>query len=266
MLEFFNNNPLFNLITLAIALIGIILTVYFAVRARKAKKPIYAIRTINLVKAKLGKIDRVEMLFDGKRIDNLSISKFALWNEGKETICAADIAPLDPLKIVIAPSYTILDCKILSQRNLANGFSANVEESGKAISITFDYFDYQEGVVLEISHTDTDSDSIKLKGSLRGVQKIKSKTNNNISGRGLGEIFDKGLLKFMAYLMFISGILGIITILIFGEDPLNKYLFSHSSENTFLSVFLLCIMIFVGYKMLPRRTVPKGLDVFNEEF
>lgn len=261
MLEFFNNNPLFNLITLAIALLGIILTVYFAVRARKSKKPIYAIRTINLVKDKLGKIDRVEMLFDGKRIDNLSISKFALWNEGKDTIRAADVATLNPLKIIISDDYQILDCKITAESDRANGFTAKVGENGKYISLGFEYFDNKEGIVMEISHTGPNSTCLTLTGSLCGVQKLYCKSSQKLSMGPPHSKLDKTIRVILGWGIMIFCILA-LALVIFVTVVKGR------SLNLKDSIYIvMCVLYFLGgYLILPRRTVPKGLDIFNEEF
>lgn len=259
MLEIFNNIPIFNAVTLTVALIGIILTIYFAIRARKVKKPVYAVRTINLVKDKLGKIDRVEMLFDGRRIENLSISKFVLWNEGKETIRAADIAPRDPLRIMIDPEYRILDCKIIAERNRANGFVATVAEDGLSICITFDYFDRQEGAVLEIAHTGTDSSCLTLMGSLHGVRKFGVKTAQKPVFPRFNIKLDR-LIRMAVGWMFLIGSLGALALMFTGA------VITEQKFNPFDALMLGIIYFFAGFLILPRRTAPKGLNVFNEEF
>ncbi|MCC8061959.1 MAG: hypothetical protein LIO68_01775 [Rikenellaceae bacterium] len=262
MLEFFSNNPIFNIITLTLALIGIILTVYFAVQARRAKKPVYAIRTINLVKDKLAKIDRVEMLFDGKRIDNLSVSRLALWNDGKETIRTTDMSKLNPLKITISEDYQILDCKILYQRNPANNFTTAIEDDGKSVSMGFDYFDYREGVVLEIAHTGINSTCLCMKGSLMGVHKICTRMVRKLPFGQPSKKTEKIFRTIAGWTLIIfSLVLLTVTILIIA---ISNRKFNMDDDPFFLGIAVLYLIF--GYFLLPRSTVPKGLDVFNGEF
>jgi hypothetical protein len=85
--------------TLAIVSVG--LNIVFYLKARHIKQPIYAIRSAHLVRDVSDRVDLLEIKYAGQRIPNLTSSRIALWNQGKETIQGSDIAEADPLSIRI---------------------------------------------------------------------------------------------------------------------------------------------------------------------
>src|SRR5690606_13866978 len=113
-----------------------------------------------------------EIQYHNNKIDNLSISKIAIWNSGKETISSTDVARNDPFLITIANDYTILDCDILFEKNSANGFSIYKINSNK-VEIKFDYFDFNEGIVVQIYHTSAEEKNISVNGSFKGTKTIE---------------------------------------------------------------------------------------------
>ena len=99
--ELFNNNPLLNAFSLFLAILGIIFTTYFYFKSKKIRIPIYILRTVNLVRENVQKIDTVNILYAGNKVDNLSITKIAFWNDGKETINNSDVAQNNPIRLII---------------------------------------------------------------------------------------------------------------------------------------------------------------------
>ena len=63
--------------------------------------PIYILRTVNLVRENVQKIDTVNILYAGNKVNNLSITKIAFWNDGKETINNSDVAQNNPIRLII---------------------------------------------------------------------------------------------------------------------------------------------------------------------
>jgi hypothetical protein len=272
-MDFFEGNPILNIVTLVLAIGGIIFTIYFYFKSKKIKLPTYAVRTINLVREKIQKIETVQILFSGEKIDNLSISKIALWNEGKETINCADVAKNNPLKATIKEEFEILECEILYQKNTANDFKAIVSEDNKSVDINFDYFDFEEGVVLQIYHTGNTSDDIKLTGTFKSVNRIKRKEILNtilpeILVKNLRRNTHKSNRKINRYVMgwgiILAGIF-IITIFPFMSHETKQIVESPSFFSKIAGSLVGIPYIWLGYRML-KRFIPKGFDIFNEEF
>jgi hypothetical protein len=51
-----------------------------------------------LIKDFSKKLVNLEVLYSGSKVENLTVSKVALWNDGNETIRQEDIALSDPLE------------------------------------------------------------------------------------------------------------------------------------------------------------------------
>lgn len=90
--------------------------VYTSILKQKVKQPTYAVRTIRLIEPKIKNIGNINISYLENKIENLSVSKIALWNSGRDTIDYTDVAKNDNLKIIIDSQYRILDCSILFQK------------------------------------------------------------------------------------------------------------------------------------------------------
>ena len=167
-----NHNSWLNLVFLVLAVTSIMISIYLFIRSRKEKAPHFSIRTFKLIEDSLTKIEAVEILYQGKRVKNLTLSKIALWNKGRDSINANDIAPTDPLKIGINPQYQLLAAEIICSQTKANNFSITPNLENNEVKIDFDYFDTNEGVVIQVYHTGKQSEDVSLKGTVKGVTRI----------------------------------------------------------------------------------------------
>jgi hypothetical protein len=91
------------------------------------------------------------MFYSKQKIKNLTVTKFAFWNAGKETINNTDIAKSQPLKIIIDNNHEILDFEKEYENNPANEFSFSLSDDKKILSINFDYIDKNQGFILQIN-------------------------------------------------------------------------------------------------------------------
>lgn len=273
--EFFNNNPLLNAFSLFLAILGIIFTIYFYFKSKKVRIPIYILRTVNLVRENVQKIDTVNILYAGNKVNNLSITKIAFWNDGKETINNNDVAKNNSIRLEIDKNFIFLDAKIIYQKNLSNGFSISISNENKHIDINFDYFDFEEGIVLQVFHTGNDSDDISLVGQVKSVKKIHRKdyASTFIPTYIVNVLKKTKLPKKITRLVFswtyiIMGLLLIITAFIMPFIEITPK-DSHPEENRLeLIVFFSIVGILyasIGCSMVKRK-IPKGFNVFNEEF
>jgi len=265
-MSLFNNNPALNLATLILAVLGIFFTAYFYFRSRKSKAPTYTVRTINLVRDNLSKISTLDILYSGKKINNLSISKIALWNDGQETINSTDIAPLKPLIIIINNEYDILDVGILFQKNDANNFNINISEDKKSVDITFDYFDNKEGMVLQIFHTGNYSEDIRIEGKIKSVKNINRRDFNPRIYANIFPFLPKRFSNSKVVKTIYGGIIFAVGLALFSLPAYYCiewfFTFREWYGLGFAEVFLLGyggLLIFIGYKNLKKK-IPKGYD------
>ena len=163
-----------NLIFLVLTLVSIYLSFYFYFKSKRKKEPVYLTKTFNLVKDNLAKVKKLKIYYDSQETRTLSVTKIALWNRGNEAIDKSDVAVKDPLRVQINSQFEILDAFIIFSKNPANNFSLNALAEKKSIQVKFDYFNENEGVVLEIFHTGYSGDNLKVIGSFKNSLPISS--------------------------------------------------------------------------------------------
>ena len=275
--DFLNENPYVTLMVFICTVASVILAIYFYYKSKKNKKPTYIVRTINLVNENIKHKSVIDFLYLGQKINNISFTKIAFWNDGKDTINFSDVARNLQLKIEIKEGCKILDCKILYQKNIANDFKTIISEDAQSAFITFDYFDYEEGIVLELTHTGNSSEDIELKGSIKTVKSIIKKTAGsnvitNLVNKFIkkGIISEKRLLNLPNYFTLAMGwmFMGIFICSFFIEyNTLRSFTEGENSKLKMqISYFIASFMMLFIWYSLNKKEIPKGFDIFNEEF
>ncbi len=256
-------NPiLFNSISIAFAIFGIFLAVVFYFRAQKLRLPTYAIRNFNLIKEKVVRINGLRVSYRRQNISNLSIARVALWNHGKETIRKEDVAFREPLRLVTRSNNEIFEAKIIYQKNEANNFFLVPRPLRQQVLINFDYFDKDEGVILQIFHTGKSSEDIEIQGVIKGVGNIKR----------MGDPFMFKIARPMSFMhkvrwkykRLIVGVSLLIAPLLF---IFLEFLPKHETKNFFLkyipSLVVLVLYWSTAYAILHKR-IPKGFELFED--
>lgn len=279
--SFLQGSLYFNCVCLGLAVISIILCICFYIKAKKVKQPTYAVRTIRLIEPKIKNIGNINISYLENKIENLSVSKIALWNSGRDTIDYTDVAKNDNLKIIIDSQYRILDCSILFQKNKANSFTVEISNDGKAVAINFDYFDCNEGVILQVFHTGNSSNNISLIGRIKSVNRIKrkgeQKRNNskpsfiNKASIAIIKIAAKfvrtRLYRYTAIVFFIYLCLLFCYSFFVDAETITSLFYGNNSKFSmqFLLLLLAISYFYIAY-ITSNNNIPKGFDIFNEEF
>jgi hypothetical protein len=167
-LELFVKNPLVTIIPIIIAIVSFILMIIFYLKSKYVKKPFYIIKSVNLIRNLVSKIDLVEITFKGHDVPNLTISKLLFWNAGRNTIRSEDIAKADPLIVSINQNFKMLDAKIIFTKNPANSFSI-IDFNNDQFKFDFDFIDNNEGSIVQIIHTGTSNLDLKVNGTIKGA-------------------------------------------------------------------------------------------------
>src|SRR5258706_5309667 len=115
--EWLNRNPWLNLAFLALAFTSIITSIVLYLKSKKEKRPFFQCRTFRLVEDSLAKMEAVEILYKGQPVQNLSLTKVAVWNGGTETINSSDIAPTDVLRLCVQSPVKLLGSEIVHTTN-----------------------------------------------------------------------------------------------------------------------------------------------------
>ena len=262
-IDFLGTNPLLGVASFIIAIIGIVLAVIFYLKSKKIKSPYYAIRSIILIKDLISKIESLEMVFRGKPIKNLTVTKLAFWNGGNDTINYQDIPNTEPLTINVKKGIEILDAKVLYVQNPANQFSISPSDDHSFVKLQFEYIDKDEGGVIQIIHTGISEEDIDIRGKIKGVGRPikKSVPKMVIFNPRYANIQAKNKLgKIIPYFVLIV-LFGIPLFLIY-----NTYTRKIFDLGQLFGVFLITLMYWgFGYYIIKKR-LPKGFDIFIEEF
>lgn len=114
-------------------------------------------------------IDNLDISFNKKAIDDLTISKFAIWNSGNDVIRHEDLALDGPLIIKSMGNAEIFNAEIVSEK--INHFSTEHINS-KTVRFDFEYVDKQEGVVVQVLHSGDASD-LHVECTIKGGKKVR---------------------------------------------------------------------------------------------
>lgn len=172
LIENINQNPWIVFITMIFTLLGVIIAVFFYLKGRRLKEPRYSFRSHSLIKDFTQQINGLGITFAGQPISSLMVTKMAFWNRGKDTINSSDIPMLDPFEIKIQDQYEILSAELILKTNESNQAICSIYPDKKTVKIAFDYFDQNDGFVLQILHTGEKTDNLKISGTVKGVGKI----------------------------------------------------------------------------------------------
>ena len=146
--------------------------IYSHLSANKKKRFSVASSTFEVIKHGKNKIQNLKLMFNGESIDNLTISKFAIWNSGNKVINSDDMVTGQELEIYSDENTNILETQIVAEVEPANSFKI-IKSTAHNVSIGFDYVDSHEGIVVQIFHTG-DKNSLHPKCKIKGGEKIKN--------------------------------------------------------------------------------------------
>ena len=166
MLETLQNSPYAWAALSLIAVISLILAIYFGISSKKVKRFYYFKKTNKLVSFNSNKPSSLHLFYDDTEIQDVSVTRIAVWNSGNDVINAEDIIESEPLSIKIIDGkeddIRILDTSIEYVTDKTNKFDIPCEvstEENKDESCTyndvvnFDYAGTRDGFILQIIHT-----------------------------------------------------------------------------------------------------------------
>lgn len=155
-----------SVVSLVIGAVGLLV----AFRSWKRKKLTYdstSRRIISELKhAELAK--RVIHPYYQDKIDNLTLSKIAIWNDGNDTIRSSDVVQSAPITIRSQDGIKVIDCSVIqTNEETCRPTCASIEIDDKCCHIlTFDYLDRNHGFVVQVIHTGANTDDLQLDGKI----------------------------------------------------------------------------------------------------
>lgn len=222
--DWLTSNPYLNLIFFSLAIISVFLSIFLYYKSKKIKEPIYLYKSFELIKNSFSALDGLEIKYNKERIDTLTLTKLAIWNNGNDVIEGSDIAPADKLRISLANDKKIINVKSIFNRKIANNIIIKIDKN-EAI-INFDFLDFGDGAIFEVYHTGNINEKISMNGTIKGVTKIKwgiyeKDYLSNIFVTKVDNIFPEpknSILKFIYFIILVPIVLPILILASFVDS------------------------------------------------
>lgn len=167
LLEHISNHPAITLTGWGATMVGLIITIFLPFVQRRRKKLSFQYSTNVLITNKLSEIEGLDICYNGKGIEQLSVSSFLIINSGNVTINNQDLYSGHELKIVPAKDSDVIIqyAKMVSQsRDIVD---CNVLVKDNSTTISFQAFEKKDYVNINIYHTGDISSSFDVVGIIK---------------------------------------------------------------------------------------------------
>lgn len=163
-------NPYVTVVGFIIGAVGLLYAIYIARRDRKVKILSYSLISSNMIENGQTLYPKLEVTYDGQKLDNFTTTKVGIYNEGTEVIRLTDIAPNDPIQISIPENLSLLEAALIKSSNHLNDFRIH-KVSDRVVQIEFDYIEPYDSVTIQLLHTGKGSQPINISGTVIGAKK-----------------------------------------------------------------------------------------------
>jgi len=163
---------LLGVVGLVVALVSIVLAVYFYRRSQRVPKLNHYMHGFQVAGGP--RIDaageHLEVRFKGEAVHRLDIAWIAVWNGGTGTLDSSALVSHEPLRIQISEDGELLEASIIRVARDVNMIRLGpMSDDKRFITMTFDYLDPGDGVLVKVLHTSTAGTSPTLAGVLKGT-------------------------------------------------------------------------------------------------
>lgn len=267
-LKWLNENQWMNLIFLLLALLSILTSIYLFLKSKKRKEPVYDKRSINVISDAIKKHDGIEINYKGEKIENLTITKIAFWNDGNDTIDALDQAPTDKLSILIDEGFSILESEVLFQSNQSNNIQ--IAHTENKIKIIFDYLDAKQGGIIKLIHTGKSSSQINLNGTFKGSRKLRRVYSRTVNLSTIWNFFPPFFRRFfyptrrkeLKLLEVLFPWTTFVMAIMFG---IAYFISDHSLGYKLFYILFFIVSILIAFNTIGKKSMPKGFEIFFDD-
>lgn len=192
MLEKLMTSPVAWAVLAASTLISVVLAIVFYLKTKEKKILTYCHRSSSLIRRKKRKFEKLSITYAGEQIDNLSVSRFTIWNSGNKTLNKDDIVATKEVTITALGENKILDAELILCSEETNKFSVAITDE-HTVKVLFDYIDKREGAVVQILHTGT-HDTLSIDYKIKGGLPIKKFINERFF-RVIDKVFNRRITR-----------------------------------------------------------------------
>ena len=108
---------------------------------------------------------KIQILYDGYIVEQLSVVRFVIWNSGWPPVQSSDLDedPRYALRVqTTSPSVTIRDARVVSTNARTSDFSIEPLADGSAALLKFRYFKRNNGVIFDVIHSGTHVSEVRI--------------------------------------------------------------------------------------------------------
>jgi len=244
-----------NLISTALAVLGIALAIFFHLSNQKEREPTFLSTKGLLIYASHENIQssnyKMTQFTDaGEKplTGNVYVQELAFWNKGREPIEHSDI--LQELEFIFPKDYEVIDA-FVSESTRVKIVNPEVIFSGNSVNFSFDILENNEGFKVQVVFSGEKYVKPKLIGVIKGVESFDSKeelTNENILyGLAIVLLYAVGMLVvgLVFILIMVAFDIGIKKVSPEREPEIKQFLekFGAGLFIGFLSVMILLIAV-----------------------
>jgi hypothetical protein len=258
LIEQWVKNPWFQLSGFAVGVVGLAIAILIYALSRRYKRIWYDIRSFALVERERSTVPGLQVTFEKKPVDALTISKACIWNSGNEALRHGDFAPTQPLLIEVGNKAQILEASIV--QTSSKSCQCEIERAGgNSYAIKFDFLDPSDGLVVQVAHTGTASEDVNVTGHIVGGGKISRPRPLEIL-RPIKSVLPKSRSRKRVLAIWILG-LGGIFMMVSGWMPRAQAPSVLSKIVPFVFGILYVVFAWSLYRIRP----PKGLERYDDE-
>lgn len=163
-----NTLALLTWIGLVVGLFGLLLSWFFYLKSSRSKRPYCLTFTHSISRSVLVNVPDLRITYKGGAVPRLALTKLVFWNAGTETISAADVPAASPFVISTQGECRFLNFKLDFVKKPGNDVSLSIDDSMENVIVDFDYFDKNDGFVVELLHTGESDSDIKIDVTFKG--------------------------------------------------------------------------------------------------
>jgi hypothetical protein len=188
----------FNAVSLAIAVLGVLIAIYTYQRTRTKRVLVWARTHKTIITSKEG-LNDLEIRFKSHLVKNVSITRLAVWNAGNTAIRADEIVEGNELRIAVAEGAQLLSDSIVNVTSTDNALALTesvqvspdmvaqvqlapaTDEPTKVehalvpmrVVLSFRFLEPGDGAVIQLITDSAVAKSVKLEGRLIGTRVVE---------------------------------------------------------------------------------------------
>lgn len=261
-----------------VGLVGIIYAVYTTKKNKIGPRLVYQWESLKIIGKNEVTPEEIEIFFKGIKVPRVIKTTIIIWNSGTKTIHGENIVKNDSLRLEFENEQKIIGASILLRTKEVNEFEISTNADKKNIlNINFEYLDPQDGVTIEILHTDVNRYPNFL-GTVKGMPVGPKNWSNKSNGKSTAFLLANQIVynfifksKLILWVAFILGI-GLMAFSVIVPYFYKELAIKISESNSQFSVYITVFIIGLTYTLVSalgfwgsRKRYPKSLNIEKNE-